>query len=158
GDGARRGSRRRPTRTTPIARPAGGPRCRRSPRRARPRTRVLSSVTWCGPSITGRRLSATRIVPCRPNRRLCFPPLRVRACRLAAWVGAAAPAAEPTRLVLLTWGSRFEEDVNRRLVQAFEASHPGIAVELRVQPSLYEEKVRTLLAADLLPDVLYVGS
>jgi multiple sugar transport system permease protein/multiple sugar transport system substrate-binding protein len=84
--------------------------------------------------------------------------MRVLAFLLAACVSAVAAGSERTHLVLLTWGSRFEEDVNRRLVKAFEAAHPGIDVELRVQPSLYEEKVRTLLAADLLPDVLYVGS
>ncbi|MBI1851524.1 MAG: extracellular solute-binding protein [Planctomycetes bacterium] len=81
----------------------------------------------------------------------------VLAAVLAPGASTPVPAAK-THLTVLTWGSRFEEEVNRRLVAAFTASHPEIDVELRVQPTLYEEKVRTLLAADLLPDVLYVGS
>ncbi len=91
--------------------------------------------------------------------RILTPAGRALALGLAsALVAAPASSADRKQITCLTWGSRFEEAVNRRLVEAFELAHPEIDVSLIVQPTLYEEKVRTLLAANLAPDVMYVGS
>lgn len=54
-----------------------------------------------------------------------------------------------------TWGSESEVETNKKAIEAFEAEHPGVTVELEYIPEDYETKIDTLIAGGAAPDVIY---
>ncbi len=56
------------------------------------------------------------------------------------------------------WGAPHEEAVYRKIVQAFEAEHPGIKVKVAVQPwGTYWQQLQTRIVAGNAPDVFAVN-
>jgi multiple sugar transport system substrate-binding protein len=70
----------------------------------------------------------------------------------------AASAAEGTTITWSTWGNAWMREINRRVVRAFEAEHPGLRVELVQHP--WEEYFTWLSqewAAGRSPDVMMIN-
>jgi multiple sugar transport system substrate-binding protein len=59
-------------------------------------------------------------------------------------------------LVFMGWGGIEERRVFTDLVQRFQARHPNIAVDYRPVPRNYVEKLKTMMAGGVPPDVFYV--
>lgn len=59
-------------------------------------------------------------------------------------------------LVFMGWGGVEERRVFSTLVRRFHARHPEIAVEYRPVPRNYVEKLKTMMAGGVPPDVFYV--
>lgn len=59
---------------------------------------------------------------------------------------------------LSSWGSAQEVAVLQRLLQTFEALHPGIRVELLHIPENYYQKLHILIAGGQMPDVVFINS
>jgi multiple sugar transport system substrate-binding protein len=70
-----------------------------------------------------------------------------------ARVGAAGRAAT---VVLSGWGGVEERAIFGGLVRRFRARHPEIAVDYRPVPRNYVEKLKTMIAGGVPPDVFYV--
>lgn len=79
----------------------------------------------------------------------------------AALAGASiarAPArAQESQLEFMHWGSLLEKNEMAKTIEAFEASHPDIAVEQLYVPGDYGTKLNTLIAAGDVPDVFYIA-
>jgi multiple sugar transport system substrate-binding protein len=66
-------------------------------------------------------------------------------------------AGEPVRLTLYTWTRPAELAVNQELCRQFEASHPGIKVEVQNEPGERAmEKLQAMVAAGNPPDVMSI--
>jgi multiple sugar transport system permease protein/multiple sugar transport system substrate-binding protein len=60
-----------------------------------------------------------------------------------------------TVLTILHWGDNAEIQIVQKLVEAFEAEHPGIRIN-RIHASDYDTKLNTLFAAGTPPDLFYL--
>ncbi|QGQ95075.1 sugar ABC transporter substrate-binding protein [Paenibacillus psychroresistens] len=72
-----------------------------------------------------------------------------------------APAANDGKVVELTfsyWGSTYEKKAIDKMLESFNASHPGIHVKPLYIPGDYGTKINTLMAAGGLPDVGYLDT
>lgn len=63
-----------------------------------------------------------------------------------------------THIQLSTWGSAQEMTVLKELIQAFEALHPALKVDILHIPENYYQKLHILVAGDLTPDVVFTNS
>lgn len=63
-----------------------------------------------------------------------------------------------TSLRFSTWGSPEEIEILTPLIAEFQRQHPEIPVELMHIPDKYFQKLHTLLAANLAPDVMFVNN
>jgi multiple sugar transport system permease protein len=70
----------------------------------------------------------------------------------------ALPAlAAPCTITYMGWGSPQEVGITKQLLAAFEKSHPDIHVRYILATS-FEDKLRTMMAGDIPPDVFYMSS
>lgn len=67
------------------------------------------------------------------------------------------PPKEPVELQFMYWGSTDEKKAMESMIKAFNESHPGIKVKGEHVPGDYNTKINTLMAANQLPDVAYLG-
>lgn len=65
--------------------------------------------------------------------------------------------SEPVELKFMYWGSNDEKKAMESMLKAFNDSHPGITVKGEHVPGDYNTKINTLMAANQLPDVAYLG-
>lgn len=79
------------------------------------------------------------------------------ALSLAA-LNACAPAQDPNTITFSTWGSPEEMAILRPLVAEFQQQHPDIRVNLLHVPDKYFQKLQSLIAANLAPDVIFVNN
>lgn len=68
----------------------------------------------------------------------------------------AAPA-EHVNLTFMYWGSNDEKKAMEKMIDSFNESHPNITVKGEHVPGDYNTKMNTLMAANQLPDVAYLG-
>lgn len=68
----------------------------------------------------------------------------------------AGASAQAATLVFMGWGGIEERRVFGDLVQRFQLRHPDIAVDYRPVPRNYIEKLKTMMAGGVPPDVFYV--
>jgi multiple sugar transport system substrate-binding protein len=71
-----------------------------------------------------------------------------------------SPKEPPKDKIVVThsvWGGVAERKAWAELVADFERKHSNIKVDLQIVPLKYGEKMLTLLAADIAPDILYVS-
>jgi multiple sugar transport system permease protein len=66
-------------------------------------------------------------------------------------------SAEDITLVYLQWGGPEEVQIAERLIELFEKEHPGIKVQ-RIRASAYTEKLKTMMAGGIPPDVMYMSA
>jgi ABC-type sugar transport system permease subunit/ABC-type glycerol-3-phosphate transport system substrate-binding protein len=64
-------------------------------------------------------------------------------------------AHRPITLTILHWGEPAENDILKKIVAHYEATHPNIHIE-NITASDYDPKLRTMFAAGTPPDVFYV--
>jgi multiple sugar transport system substrate-binding protein len=79
----------------------------------------------------------------------CFATLLLSACQANN---------HSDRLRFSTWGSPEEIAIIRPLVEEFQKLHPEIPIELMHIPDKYFQKLHTLIAANLAPDVAFVNN
>jgi len=89
------------------------------------------------------------------NRRSSFVFLAVAA--IFAWGVPLSSAAGDISLVYLQWGGPEEVQIAERLIELFEREHPGIHVQ-RIRASAYTEKLKTMMAGGIPPDVMYMSA
>ncbi len=73
-------------------------------------------------------------------------------------LSACQPARDPNTLRFSTWGSPEEMAILNPLVKEFQQLHPEIKLELMHIPDKYFQKLHTLIAANLSPDVVFVNN
>jgi len=66
-------------------------------------------------------------------------------------------SAEPVEISFMYWGSNDEKKAMESMIKSFNDSHPNIKVKGEHVPGDYNTKVNTLMAANQLPDVAYLG-
>lgn len=66
-------------------------------------------------------------------------------------------AAATVTLRLAFWGGEGDLHVNSAMVEAFEAAHPDIDVELLHTPDAYDDRIRTMMAGGAAPDVIMLA-
>lgn len=71
---------------------------------------------------------------------------------------ACQPARDPNTLRFSTWGSPEEMAILNPLIQEFRQAHPEIKLEVMHIPDKYFQKLHTLIAANLAPDVAFVNN
>ena len=81
----------------------------------------------------------------------------VRAALVLAMVGCASGEAD-TVLRGALWAGGHELEIERQVVDRYEALHPGVRVALESAPSGYEERLLTSIAAGRPPDVYLMDS
>ncbi len=64
---------------------------------------------------------------------------------------------EVVKLKFMYWGSTDEKKAMENMIKAFNDSHPNIQVKGEHVPGDYNTKMNTLMAANELPDVAYLG-
>jgi len=69
----------------------------------------------------------------------------------------ASTPSEPVELTFMYWGSNDEKKAMEQMIEAFNGSHPNITVKGEHVPGDYNTKINTLMAANQLPDVAYLG-
>ncbi len=67
---------------------------------------------------------------------------------------AASGVQAETVITYSAWGNADEIAIEQKLIEAFQASHPGIKVELVVPAGNYEEKLSVMIAGGSAPDVI----
>ncbi len=72
--------------------------------------------------------------------------------------GCGKPSDGKVNIQLSTWGSTQEVAVLKSLLEAFEAKHPTVRVDLLHIPDNYYQKLQLLVAGDLAPDVMFTNS
>ncbi len=78
---------------------------------------------------------------------------------LAACSGNAGEPVNPNAVELkfMYWGSNDEKQAMEKMIQSFNASHSNIRVKGEHVPGDYTTKINTLMAANQLPDIAYLG-
>lgn len=78
---------------------------------------------------------------------------------LTACSGNAGEPANPNAVELkfMYWGSNDEKQAMEKMIQSFNASHLNIRVKGEHVPGDYTTKINTLMAANQLPDIAYLG-
>lgn len=68
------------------------------------------------------------------------------------------PARDPNTIVFSTWGSPEEMAILKPLLDQFQKAHPEVTLKLLHVPDKYFQKLQSLLAANLAPDVMFVNN
>lgn len=64
----------------------------------------------------------------------------------------------PTKIILMRWGNPEELKVTKEGLQKFSAQHPQIQVDFQHVPTNYYDKLKTMLAGGVGPDVFIIGA
>jgi len=68
------------------------------------------------------------------------------------------PQEKKVKISFSTWGSETEINIIKPLIKDFEKLHPDIKVELIHIPQNYFQKIHMLVAANLVPDVIFINN
>jgi multiple sugar transport system substrate-binding protein len=77
---------------------------------------------------------------------------------LIVGLAACSPGRPEHVIQFSSWGSPEEMAILRPLVAEFEKQNPGLKVDLLHIPDKYFQKLHTLLAANLVPDVMFLNN
>jgi multiple sugar transport system permease protein len=69
----------------------------------------------------------------------------------------AATATASVTISYMGWGSPSEVRITQDLLRAFHQQHPDINVKYIMAPSGFDDKLRTMMAGDIPPDVFYMS-
>jgi multiple sugar transport system substrate-binding protein len=86
-----------------------------------------------------------------------LPILTILVLSLALLLVASPVSAQEVKVIFSSWGNQDEADMNQRIIDAFNAANPDIEAEFLHIPSEYEDRIMTMYAAGIAPDVQYTS-